>query len=65
MIKIKKHDKANNEKDISKTFSKEQILKSNKFKVYADIVNATLDDNMQYTIKDVEKIIYEFLNRRV
>lgn len=54
------------EKDTSiAKFSKEQIVHSNKFINYIDITSAILEDDKQYTLEDVGKIINNFLNKEV
>lgn len=47
------------------TFTKQQIIKSNKFKNRIDLINTILKDDELYTIHDVEEKINKFLKRKV
>lgn len=59
----KKKEKPVNEIEV--LFSKEQILKSNKFKDKRDILSALLEDDKKYKLSDVESMIIDFLNKEV
>ncbi len=59
----KKKEKSVNEIEI--LFSKEQILKSNRFKDKRDILSALLEDDKKYKLSDVENMIVDFLNKEV
>ena len=59
----KKIEKLVNEIEI--LFSKEQILKSNRFKDKRDILSALLEDDKKYKLSDVENMIVDFLNKEV
>lgn len=47
------------------TFTKQQIIKSNKFKNRIDLINTILKDDELYTIHDIEEKINKFLKRKV
>ena len=59
----KKKEKLVNEIEI--LFSKEQILKSNRFKDKRDILSALLEDDKKYKLSDVESMVIDFLNKEV
>lgn len=59
----KKKEKPVNEIEV--LFSKEQILKSNKFKHKRDVLSALLEDDKKYKLSDVENMIVDFLNKEV
>ena len=59
----KKKEKPVNEIEV--LFSKEQILKSNRFKDKRDILSALLEDDKKYKLSDVENMIVDFLNKEV
>lgn len=59
----KKKEKSVNEIEI--LFSKEQILKSNRFKDKRDILSALLEDDKKYKLSNVESMIVDFLNKEV
>ena len=59
----KKKEKSVNEIEI--LFSKEQILKSNRFKDKRDILSALLEDDKKYKLSDVENMVIDFLNKEV
>jgi hypothetical protein len=46
-------------------FSKHQLLKSKKYQHQVDALNLLLKDDNQYTIKEVDKLINDFLKRKV
>lgn len=46
-------------------FTKEQILKSKKFKNRVDLIRVILQDNKSYTLEEVQKEIDKFMKRRV
>ena len=43
------------------TFSKEQILKSNKYNKRRDLLSVLLDDNKTYTISEVDNLIEKYM----
>ncbi|WP_236913337.1 hypothetical protein [Clostridium sp. Cult1] len=45
-------------------FTKSQVLESKKF-TNKDLINAILEDGRMYTLKEVEKIINNYLKRKV
>lgn len=56
-------NKATKTKD--KKYSKDSFLKSKANKDRKDMINALLEDDKQYTKKDVEKLIENYLEREV
>lgn len=46
-------------------FSKHQLLKSKKYQHRVDVLNLLLKDDNQYTMKEVDKLINDFMNRKV
>lgn len=46
-------------------FEKEQLLASIRFKGQRDLLNALLDDDKEYSISEVEKLIKEYNEREV
>lgn len=54
-----------NEVKEESTFTKQQIMKSSKFKSRIDLINTILKDDELYTIHDVEEKINKFLKRKV
>lgn len=50
---------------VNPSFSKSQLVKSNRFNREADLLNALLQDNKQYTISEVEKKILDFKKGKV
>ena len=51
-------------KNTEDKFSKEQIVKSKRFRNNIDLLNAILKENKQYTLK-VEEIIKNFMKGKV
>lgn len=43
------------------TFSKEQILKSNKYNKRRDLLSVLLEDNKTYTISEVDNLIEKYM----
>lgn len=60
-----KKEKEKMAEEIEVLFSKEQILKSNRFKNKRDVLNALLKDDKRYKLSDVESKLKEFLNKEV
>lgn len=60
-----KKEKEKTAEEIEVLFSKEQILKSNRFKNKRDVLNALLKDDKRYKLSDVESKLKEFLNKEV
>jgi len=46
-------------------FSKEQILQASRFSEHVDIIDALLENDRQYTIRQVEDIVGKFLKGKV
>ena len=46
-------------------FSKEQLVKSEKYKQYRDILASQLDDAVSYTVSQADKVINDFLKKGV
>ena len=46
-------------------FSKEQLVKSEKYKQYLDILASQLDDAVSYTVSQADKVINDFLKKGV
>ena len=46
-------------------FSKEQLLKSEKYKQHRDILSSQLADDVSYTAAEADKAINDFLKRGV
>lgn len=61
-MKKSKEETKNKEETL---YSKEQILKSKKFKNRIDILNVLLHDDKDYTLSDVEDTLNKFMKRRV
>lgn len=57
--------KENETKKEDVKFTKEQILKSKKFKNRVDLIKVILQDNKSYTLEEVQKEIDKFMKRRV
>lgn len=47
------------------TYTKQQLVESNKYKQQIDLVNALLVDGKSYTIIEVDKIISDFKKGKV
>lgn len=62
---VRKKITAEPEKKVLQAFTKEQILKSDKYKDKKDLVNAVLDKGNSYTTKDINKKIEEFMKGKV
>ncbi len=46
-------------------FSKEQIVSSDKYCKYRDLVNALLDDEKKYTFETVDSLIEKYMKGQV
>lgn len=46
-------------------FSKEQMLKSEKYKDEKDLINALLKEDNKYSLSDVDKLIDDFMKGKV
>ena len=57
--------KENETKKEDVKFTKEQILKSKKFKNRVDLIRVILQDNKSYTLEEVQKEKDKFMKRRV
>lgn len=51
-------------KDVVVKHSKEQLIKSNKYRQYIDFLNAVLDDSESYTQQEVDEKIEDYYGRR-
>lgn len=47
------------------TYSKEQILKAKKYVARKDILNVLLTNDKTYTLKEVDKLIENFMKKEV
>lgn len=47
------------------TYSKAQLVQSQKYKNKRDILNSILDDNKRYTFKEVDTLVDNFLRKKV
>lgn len=47
------------------TYSKAQLVQSQKYKNKRDILNFILDDNKHYTFKEVDALVDNFLRKKV
>lgn len=52
-------------KDAEKKFTKEQLLKSERYRHCQDLLSALLEDRKTYSIAEVEKRIKDFLERKM
>lgn len=48
---------------MTQKFSKKQLISSKMFRDRVDLLNVLLDDNKQYTIEQVNKIVKDFLDK--
>lgn len=46
-------------------FSKDELLRSEKYKLQTDVLNALLDDEKKYTIEETDKLIEKFMKGKV
>lgn len=46
-------------------YTKEQFLKSNDYKRHRDLLNVLLDENTKYSKTEANKMIENYLNKRV
>lgn len=53
------------EKIVKPTFSKESLLKSERYKNHRDVLNALLKDDAVYTLEKVDNLINSFLKKEV
>ena len=51
--------------EVEKEFSKEQIVLSNKYRNYKDLVEALLDDKKKYTFETVDNLIEKYMKGQV
>lgn len=63
MAAEKKAEKTENR--VENTYSKDQILASEKYAKRRDLVNALLDDDKEYTIEEVDEMMQKFLKGKV
>ena len=50
---------------VEPSFSKSQLVRSNRFNMESDLLNAVLQNNKLYTISEVEKKILDFKKGKV
>lgn len=48
-----------------RAYGKEQILNSKKYAKYKDLLNGVLENNRPYTADETDKIITDYMKRRV
>lgn len=53
------------EKKAESRFSKEQLISSERYVKRRDLIDALLEDDRKYTIKEVDKKINEFMKGKV
>lgn len=46
-------------------FNKEQIIRSDRYILNRDLLNVLLEDNKQYSIKEVDDLISKFMKGKV
>lgn len=46
-------------------FNKEQIIRSDRYTLNRDILNVLLEENKQYSIKEVDDLISKFMKGKV
>lgn len=46
-------------------YGKEQILNSKKYAGYKDLLNGVLENNRPYTTDEIDKLITDYMERRV
>ena len=56
---------ADKEKMNEPAYSKNALLKSEKYAGYADVLMVLLDDEVLYTRSEVEKVLKSYLNRPI
>lgn len=54
---------AKSKEQVANTFTKEQLVKSNKYMHYVDFLNGNLRDGRTYTIEQVDKLISKFYGK--
>ena len=52
-------------KDILPTFTKEALVKSERYKDKRDLVNALLDKDEEYTVEQVDGLIHDYMTKEV
>lgn len=60
MIKL-----VNEKKGHDAVFSKQQILSSANYRERRDLLNVLLKDEQHYSLKDVDKLIADFMKKKV
>ena len=56
---------AEKEKTTEPAYSKNALLKSEKYAGYADVLTAVLDDDALYTKSEVDKALKSYLNKPI
>lgn len=57
--------KEKKEEIIETKYSKEQILKSKRYAHRKDLLNISLEEDKEYSFKEIDKIIEDFMNKEV
>lgn len=68
MLAARKTSKQSEQKSVERAeamFSKQQLVRSAKYRDRRDLVDALLDDNEKYTMEQVDKLIDEFMKGKV
>lgn len=52
-------------KNVASTYSKEQLIRSQRYAKHRDLIGAILEDDRQYTIKEVDTAIDKFMKGKV
>ncbi len=52
-------------KEIEKKYNKNQLLNSKKYQDKRDILNVILENDKSYSFKEVDKLIFDFFEKRV
>ncbi len=52
-------------KEIEKKYNKNQLLNSKKYRDKRDILNVILENDKSYSFKEVDKLIFDFFEKRV
>lgn len=59
------HEIETKPKTVKPVFTKEQILTSKKYQHRKDVINVLLKDDQSYTSNEVDKLIDDFMKRKV
>lgn len=58
-------NEVNETKKVPLEFNKTQLVNSERYKHYKDVITALLEDGKRYTIKQADAIINDYLKRSV